>query len=66
MTISYKQLQKKAKNLNISAGGSRLALEARIRIKEETAPKVNKYGKTVAQVKKDTEAAAGLMACGRL
>ena len=100
MYLSYRELQKKAKDLNVSARGSYLDLAARI-LEAETKPvkpfaqkdvecsintditqkragsgpktgnkasneSVNKRGKTKSQVKKDNEAAAGLMACGRI
>jgi len=82
--LSYKELQNKAKRLNVKASGSYIAISARIReagiafetyadhdahAPQKTVPKVeptNKLGKTKAQVKKDNEAAAGLMACGRI
>ncbi len=83
--ISYRALQKKAKELGIKASGSYVALAARIleaenhevishehaaHAPQKAVPKAkveptNKRGKTVAQVKKDNEAAAGMIAAGR-
>jgi len=79
--MTYKQLRKRAKELHVRANGTYEALSDRVHeaekrataSKEDTptpekqkAEPTNKFGKTEAQVKKDNEAAAGLMAAGRM
>lgn len=81
--LTYRELQKKAKELGLKATGKYNVLAERIsdakkeeqEVKAETKvpkqeqqfePKVNRFGKTPEQKKKDDEAYAALAACGRI